>query len=70
VCVTTEGTPFSQGDVNTDEQINVLDIVMLVNMILGSETPNYQLGDLNDDGSLNVLDIILIINIILDTRYY
>ena len=70
VCVTTEGTPFSQGDVNTDEQINVLDIVMLVNMILGSETPNYQLGDLNDDGSLNVLDIILIINIILDTHYY
>ena len=57
-------------ELNTDEQINVLDIVMLVNMILGSEAPNYQLGDLNDDGSLNVLDIILIINIILDTRYY
>ncbi|MBC8310843.1 MAG: T9SS type A sorting domain-containing protein [Candidatus Marinimicrobia bacterium] len=68
VCVTTEGTPFTDGDVNTDEQINVLDIVMLVNMILGSETPNYELGDLNDDGNLNVLDIILIINIILDSR--
>ena len=68
VCVATEGTPFAQGDVNTDEQINVLDIVMLVNMILGSETPNYQLGDLNDDGSLNVLDVILIINLILDNR--
>ena len=68
MCVATEGTPFAQGDVNTDEQINVLDIVMLVNMILGSETPNYQLGDLNDDGSLNVLDVILIINLILDNR--
>jgi len=42
---------------------------MLVNMILGSETPNYQLGDLNDDSSIDVLDIILIINIILDARY-
>jgi len=69
VCLTTEGIAFAQGDVNTDEQINVLDIVMLVNMILGSETPNYQLGDLNDDSSIDVLDIILIINIILDARY-
>ena len=41
---------------------------MLVNMILGSETLNYELGDLNDDESINVLDVILIVNIILDTR--
>ena len=65
VCVTTEGTAFAQGDVNTDEQINVLDIVMLVNMILGSETPNYQLGDLNIDGSWNVIDVIALVNCIL-----
>ena len=68
ICITTEGTSFSQGDVNTDDQINVLDIVMLVNMILGSETLNYELGDLNNDESINVLDVILIVNIILDTR--
>ena len=40
---------------------------MLVNMIIGIETPNYELGDLNSDDEINVLDIILVINNILDT---
>ncbi len=68
VCETTEGTPFQMGDVNMDDTINVLDIIVLVNMILNLQEPNYQLGDLNNDGALNVLDIILIVNIILDVR--
>ena len=65
-CITTEGTTFETGDVNTDNEINILDIVMLVNMIIGIETPNYELGDLNSDDEINVLDIILVINNILD----
>ena len=54
------------GDINGDESIDVLDVVLLVNMILGSETPNYFTGDINDDGLINVQDIITLINIILD----
>ena len=56
------------GDLNQDSIINVLDIIILVNIILGSEPDNSQLisGDLNSDGILNVLDIILLVNIILN----
>ena len=55
------------GDLNQDTIVNILDIVQIVNIILGS-TPNpHQLlaGDLNGDGVINVLDIVNIVNIIL-----
>ena len=52
------------GDVNGDGGLNVLDVVILVNMILGSvdETAN---ADVNQDGVINVLDVVSLINIIL-----
>jgi len=65
MCIETEGESINLGDLNADSQIDILDIVMLVNMILGTESPNYN-GDMDSDGNLNVLDIILIINIILN----
>ena len=66
ICIETEGDPIQSGDLNAVTQINVLDIIMLVNMILEIEEPNYNQGDMDSDGILTVLDIILIINIILD----
>ena len=57
------------GDINQDEVVNILDIVLAVNGVLGiSELSNieFQLADMNGDGSLNVLDIILIVNEILN----
>ena len=57
------------GDLNNDESIDVLDIVIEINIILGLITPtDYQLwaGDLNIDGLINILDIVLIVNLILD----
>ena len=54
------------GDINYDEAVDVLDVVILVNMILGSESPNYATADLNSDGDINVQDVILLINLILD----
>ncbi len=56
---------YSQGDVNTDNLINVLDIVLAVNFVLGLDYPsNLQnnLADMNSDGLINVLDVILIVN--------
>ena len=57
-----QGTP---GDVNGDELINVVDVILVVQIILGqiNSTP---LADLNDDGMVNVQDVIIIVNIILD----
>ena len=60
---------FLLGDVNQDEIINILDIVQLINIILGNVPPGSEIdaGDLNDDNVINVLDIILIVNIILNS---
>ena len=44
----------------------MLDIVVLVNMVLGFESPNFQTADINSDGSVNIQDIILVVNIILN----
>ena len=55
-----------QGDLNSDETLNVLDIVALVNIILSQEGNNpLGLGDMNGDGELNVLDVVILANIIL-----
>ena len=56
------------GDINTDSIIDILDVVNIVNFIMGNSEPTFEqqyLGDLNQDGLINIQDIILIINIIL-----
>ena len=52
------------GDINEDSLVNILDVMHVVNMILGNSTPNL-IADLNSDSLINVLDIIIIVNIIL-----
>ena len=57
------------GDINADDAVNILDVVIIVNFILGSQTPTdveFTASDLNSDGNLNVLDIVQLVNIILD----
>jgi len=56
------------GDLNQDGVYNVLDIVTLVGIIMGSHTPtNLELilSDLNQDGTINVLDVVSLVNIVL-----
>jgi pimeloyl-ACP methyl ester carboxylesterase len=53
------------GDINTDGQINILDIIGLVNLILYDN--GNELGDVNQDGETNILDIMMVINFILRT---
>ena len=56
------------GDVNGDFIINVLDVVMLVNHVLGNTNLNSSqiiLADLNDDSIVNVIDIVILMNLIL-----
>ena len=52
------------GDVNSDGVLNVLDVVILVNIILGN-SEEVASADVNQDGIINVLDIVSLINIIL-----
>jgi len=56
------------GDLNQDSIINILDVVQLVNVVLGASNPSsYQLqaGDMNGDEILNIQDIVILINLIL-----
>jgi uncharacterized protein (DUF1501 family) len=57
------------GDVNFDNQINVVDIVIMVNFILGITVPTNEefiAADLNEDGELNVVDVVANISNILE----
>ena len=56
------------GDINIDGSINILDTVILINFILGSQIPTeseFLASDLNNDNNLNVLDIVQLVNVIL-----
>ena len=58
-----EGSALS-GDLNGDGLLNILDVVVLVNIVLGGSEP-IDAGDLNGDGILNILDVVMLVNIIL-----
>jgi hypothetical protein len=56
------------GNVNGDTSVNVNDVVLLVNFILGGGSTadgDYACGDMNDDGVINVNDVVLVVNYIL-----
>ena len=57
------------GDVNFDGNLDVLDVILIVNIILGEYDPTSSqadVADLNNDGSIDVTDIVNIVNIILN----
>ena len=55
------------GDMNDDNELNVLDIILIVNIILSNEYNN--LADINNDETINVLDIVQLVNIILNPTF-
>ena len=54
------------GDMNEDGINNILDVVTLVNCVLGNDCEICN-GDINQDGILNVLDVVLLLNNILES---
>ena len=56
------------GDLTQDQNVDILDVVVMVNLIMGGTPSSSDLfiGDLNQDGLINIQDIILLINIILN----
>ena len=55
------------GDVNGDDEVNISDINILVDIILGKSYPEdiLQRADVNKDGEINISDIMMIIDCIL-----
>jgi len=57
------------GDVNQDGFVDILDIIRILNYILGNLIPTenqFILSDINSDEMLNILDVVLLVNIILN----
>ena len=60
-----------QGDVNLDEVINIQDIILLINQILGNislEGERFNQADINDDQIVNIQDIVGLVNKILNPQ--
>ena len=58
------------GDLDGNGAINILDVVILVNIILGVFDPTSQQeisADLNADGTINILDVVQLVNMILSS---
>ena len=56
------------GDLDGNGAIKILDVVLLVNIVLGVLDPTYQQqisADLNADSTINILDVVQLINMIL-----
>ena len=68
--ITTKNTTvLTSGDVNQDNEVNILDIVMVINHILVIEeldSIGEFVADMDNNGLINILDVILMINLILD----
>ncbi len=57
------------GDLDDNGVVNVIDIVIMIDFILGFETPTpaeITIADLNYDGVINILDVIAVLNYILE----
>ena len=64
----TGGGCVATGDINNDNNINVVDVVQVVNYVLGAIDFNGEqscAADLNSDGIINVIDVVQLVNIIL-----
>ena len=58
----------TSGDVNLDSAIDILDIIVMINIIMGEEiTGNYssENADINNDNIIDILDAVTLVNIIL-----
>ena len=62
---------LSPGDINQDNQINILDVTGIVNLALGLVDPQdcqNEIADINLDSVINILDILALENLILTSN--
>ena len=62
---------LSMGDINQDNQLNILDVTGLVNLALGLVNPQDcqgEVADINLDSAINILDILALVNLILTSN--
>ena len=59
---------YNKGDVNQDSIIDILDVIIIVNIVLGDSPTGVQflLSDINSDNLINIQDIIIVVSAILN----
>jgi len=60
---------FGDGDINSDGILNIQDVIILINFILGIQEPStdqINTADMNGDTILNILDVIIMIDEIIE----
>ena len=63
---TSDSCDVASGDVNGDFTLNVLDVVLLAQLVLGAGSVEFECAaDFNADSTINVLDIVQLVNQIL-----
>ena len=63
-----ESMSIIPGDANQDLTVDILDVVLIINFVLGQQeptNPQFMASDINLDNIINIQDIILLVNIIL-----
>ena len=53
------------GDVNGDGQVDISDVNIVINLMLGKTTDEDYEGDINGDGNVDISDVNLVINYML-----
>lgn len=58
---------FLTGDVNSDNEVNIIDVTCLIDHLLGISSPSFNVvaADVNNDNEVNIVDVSAIIDIIL-----
>ena len=55
---------FMQGDVNLDDVVNILDVVLIVQIIIGNQVYSNN-ADFNQDGQVNILDVVQLVEVVI-----
>ena len=53
------------GDVNSDDLINILDVVLIVQIIIGNQA-SLDSADFNQDGQINILDVVQLVGVVVN----
>lgn len=67
VCDPCNNLIWSGGDVNGDMELNIADILLIVDIVLGTNNSQcgYEAADITLDGTLNILDVIGLVQLVL-----